>query len=239
MSIVNRIFRFGLAFCLVSWLVLPSIRAQAQDIAIATVDTGQLAGIPEKVLTEAYGRLGLSVSFTEFSLNKSLEVANAGDYDGETGRVAGVESKYPNLLMVPVSFYSLDAVALATRKDIQVDGWESLAGYRVGYIAGGQLVERETKGWERVTTVQGMSQGLKLLLKGKFDVFIDERRHASREIAFFGVDSVKILEPPIVEIPLYHYVHKKNAKLIPRLTKVLQDMEAEGVIDKIAAGKAE
>lgn len=234
MSAINRFVSFLLP-CFFSFLLLPS-GALAQDVTIASLDTNQLGGIPEQVLTMAYGELGLSVSFERFPLNRSLEVVNTGELDGETGRVKGLEEKYPNLRRVPVPIDSLDAVALATRAGIVVDGWESLSGYRVGYIVGGQLVEKMTRGWERITVVRDMPQGLRLLIEGGLDVLIDERRHAVREIAFFGLDSVVILEPAIVEIPLYHYVHKSHAHLIPQLTEVLKDMKAKGVIDKIAAG---
>lgn len=234
MNFIIGVFSIVLS-CLFSFILLPA-GAMANDVRIASLDTNQLGGVPEQILTMAYEKLGLSVSFERFPLNKSLEVANAGDMDGETGRVEGLEKKYPNLRRVPVQIDSLDAVALATKPGIEVDGWESLSGYRVGYIAGGQLVEQKTRGWERVSVVKDMSQGLRLLIEGDLDVFIDERRHAAREIAFFRLDSVKILEPAIVEIPLYHYVHKKNAHLIPRLTEVLKDMKATGVIEKIATG---
>ncbi len=92
-------------------------------------------------------------------------------------------------------------------------------------------MEHKMSGWERVRRVKDMSHGLVLLLAGELDVLVDERRHSQREIVFMGVDSVRILEPSIEKIPLYHYVHKKNADLIPKLTRVLEKMTDDGKIN--------
>ena len=54
----------------------------------------------------------------------------------------------------------------------------------------------------------------------------------------WGVDQnalqrIAILEPPIQRDPLFHYLHKKHATIVPKMTAVLQEMADEGRIQSI------
>ena len=45
---------------------------------------------------------------------------------------------------------------------------------------------------------------------------------------------MRVLEPPLAEVPLYHYLNKKHEALLPSLVAVLRKMEKEGTIRAIA-----
>lgn len=40
-------------------------------------------------------------------------------------------------------------------------------------------------------------------------------------------------EPPLVIIPLYHYLHVRNIKLAPRISEVLAKMQHSGEIQRV------
>ena len=42
-----------------------------------------------------------------------------------------------------------------------------------------------------------------------------------------------ILSPPLATFPVFHYLHKKHAALVPRLTAVLQQMQKDKTIDAL------
>jgi polar amino acid transport system substrate-binding protein len=48
-------------------------------------------------------------------------------------------------------------------------------------------------------------------------------------------DGIRTVEPPIESFPLYHYLHRKNQHLAPRLTAALKAMEKEGFIQRVRA----
>ncbi|WP_207678165.1 transporter substrate-binding domain-containing protein [Desulfonema magnum] len=48
-----------------------------------------------------------------------------------------------------------------------------------------------------------------------------------------GVRGITILNPPLEIHPVFHYLHKKNKALIPRLESVLKKMEKTGRIRKV------
>lgn len=48
-----------------------------------------------------------------------------------------------------------------------------------------------------------------------------------------NIQGISMLSPPLMQINLFHYLHKKNQSLIPRITVILEKMEKEGQIEKI------
>ncbi len=74
-----------------------------------------------------------------------------------------------------------------------------------------------------------------LLLYGRVEVAVTDKFKGLSilsDLKNSGEDIRKIvmLEPQIFPIKLYHYLHKKNENLIPKITTSLQEMEKEGVI---------
>ena len=48
-----------------------------------------------------------------------------------------------------------------------------------------------------------------------------------------ALQEITLLQPPIQRDNLYHYLHSKHAALVPKITAVLQEMEEEGLIQRI------
>ena len=40
-----------------------------------------------------------------------------------------------------------------------------------------------------------------------------------------------MLSPPLASFPVFHYLHKKHAALVPRLTEVLQQMQRDKTLE--------
>ena len=50
-----------------------------------------------------------------------------------------------------------------------------------------------------------------------------------------GISGIQSLQPPLVKLSLYHYLHKKHEKLVAQVTKVFREMEEAGKIQQILA----
>jgi polar amino acid transport system substrate-binding protein len=48
-----------------------------------------------------------------------------------------------------------------------------------------------------------------------------------------GMGNVRVLCEPMASNPMYHYLHKRHADLVPRIDAVLRDMVAEGRLKAI------
>jgi polar amino acid transport system substrate-binding protein len=47
------------------------------------------------------------------------------------------------------------------------------------------------------------------------------------------LEGVTVLEPPLSSFPVYHYLNKKHEALVPELTRVLKQMQADRTIERL------
>ncbi len=159
--------------------------------------------------------------------------ANAGTYDAEVARVIGLEEKFPNLIRIPVAIYQIEGVAITKNKDIPINGWESLSPYKIGVLRGVQFAEEGTKNLNRERS-NSLESLFRKLNAGRVDVVVEAKLNGVITIKRLMLhDSVRILQPPLVTIELFHYVHKKNEHLVPKLTQTLRKMRQNGLLDEL------
>ncbi len=65
---------------------------------------------------------------------------------------------------------------------------------------------------------------------GRNDVIVAARVTGLFELKQLQLQGIHMLEPALVKMKLYHYVHKKHRPIIPALTKVLKEKETTGRI---------
>lgn len=181
---------------------------------------------------EAYKRLNMSVEFVEFPGKRALEASNSGWVDAELSRIFEVGDKYPNLRRVPTPIFWFEATAFSKRRDIKVQGWESLKGLRVGIMRGMLFSEKRVQGFPRVTVVNGPKSLFRMLEYDRVDVVIFSDLNGRFVLKDLGLKDVKAISPGIETIFAYHYVHKKHEHLVPRLDAVFREMRDSGQFEK-------
>lgn len=210
--------------------------ANAQElISIAVNKYAPPTPAVKVILQQAYDNIGVPIEFKEYSHKRSLVHVNEGDADAEAFRIKGIEDKFPNLRMVDVPLRR-DPMHLYVKrgKEFVVDGFTSIPkDYIVGYQRGLLFAEYGLKEQgiirSEFTSVEQVAKHLKT---GRSDAVI---LGAISEELFSRFDRLNVikLEPPIHNTVLYHYVHKNNAYLIPRLTEALLQMQSNGQIEAI------
>lgn len=213
-------------------LLMMSVSISAQDsLVLGTMDS-PLARLGQEILQEAYQRIGIQVETTVLPAERALHTANSGEVDGEVLRIKGIQESYPNLRMVPVSVLTMEGVVFTKNVTFEVMGWESLKPYRIGILRGSKFAEQGTRGMT-VGAVNTYRQVLLKLDAGRDDVAVMARTNGLIEIGKLNMKDIRVLEPPLITVELYHYVHKKHEYLLPKITQVLQDMVEEGRIQEI------
>lgn len=182
--------------------------------------------IASLILREAYGRLGVQIQVIKMPGERSLISANTGFTDGELYRKAGLDAVYPNLLMVPVALLHYEIVAFSKTVDIPILGWESLRPYRFDFVKGIKIIEDKTAGM-RFETVTTMRQAFTKLELKRSELVLANRVSGLAAIQALKLSGVHVLAPPLASFPVFHYVHKQHADLVPRLSKVLEDLQQE------------
>lgn len=225
-------------FTSVCWvlLVFASTTGFGADTTLTFSSDGDGTGIGDQIclsiLKEAYQRLGIAIVHEPLPPFRSLEMVNAGEIDGELSRVAGIEQQFPNLVMAPVPIIMLDNVVFTKQAEFAVTGWESLRPYPMALLTGLKLIEKHTQGMMR-TFVSQPAQLFYMLNKDRVDIVVYSRLDGLELLRQLQLPDIRILEPPVSQVPLYHYLHKKHQPLVERLTQALQALETEGRLRSI------
>lgn len=189
---------------------------------------------------EAFKRLGLPLDFAVFPTVRLGVEADEGRIDGEAVRVHAYADAHPNLVRVEESVLNVDFLLYTANPVLHLGGLEDLpaSGLLGEYRRGVLLCERTLKKWlpaAQVSDVASTEQGLKKLLARRTDLFCElDNAMLTVQAApeFRGAAKIRKLVNLNSTLPLYPYLHKKNAALAPRLAAILQQMKSEGLIER-------
>ena len=192
------------------------------------------AGFFSKLSAEIFKRLDIEHEMIWLPPQRSLVYTNSGNYDGHIARTPAIEAKFPNLLRVPINIFDFEFMAYSKKPDLQVSGWQSLLPYSVGMINGWKIVEQNTVGAISVLKANDYEQLLSLLDKERVDVVVLDRVMGGWQMKQLGYD-IKIIEPAIASRPNFIYLHKRHLELVPKITRVIEEMRLDGTFDAIYA----
>jgi polar amino acid transport system substrate-binding protein len=117
-------------------IIIVSITHSEGTIVISTVE-GSVSAIAEKVMAEAYKRIGMKLEVKKLPGERALQASNNGEVDGELYRKRDIDQTYPNLIVIPVAVVNIDEMVFTKKsKKFAVKSWDSLLPYRVGYRKG-------------------------------------------------------------------------------------------------------
>lgn len=198
-------------------------------LVFSTFESRGMGRLFERILREAYGRLGYALRFVEVPAERALVMSNQGLVDGEAGRVPVIESQYPHLVRVPTPLYHNRVVAFTREGGVVLPDstWKALAPYRLGSVLGYKYVERKTAAMNRVV-VSDYAKLFNMLRNDRVDVAVVEYLDALPSLHPRDRWMFRFTEPPLASEPMYHYLNRRHADLVPRIDGVLRDMVSEG-----------
>jgi polar amino acid transport system substrate-binding protein len=177
-------------------------------------------------LRQALAMLGLEVEFVSLPPKRSLAEANEGVLDGELGRIGGLSEDYPNLVIVDVElFHGVGRAYVLKESPYRRFDVGMLKVVRVGSVRGTLWAER-LMGDLGLETVNNYETLFNMLLAGRIDVALcgdtnyEEAIGADRT----RLEAIRRLDPPVYVTPLYLYLNKKHADIVPALEKTLLEM---------------
>jgi polar amino acid transport system substrate-binding protein len=220
------------ACLLVVGLLAPGgVRAEA--LVLSQIEKDPQVALSLEVVREAYRRLGIVIATKPLPNERALVAADAGETGGDLIRIAGLESRYPNLIRVPEPVLFFDSIAFTTGLRFPVSGWDSLRPYHLCVLRGNKLAELGTEGMSRdiAPTIETMGR---MVVAGRCQVAVMGRL-VWLEIDRLGLKPLISLEPPVQSVPLYHYVHRRHADLVPKLAEALRQMRADGTSARLSA----
>lgn len=237
MGSVVRIKKTWVILCLFAALASgtawPTLAAETHKLVLSSRETPLVNRYAEGVLKEAYGRLGINIEIALYPDAQSVVEANAGRTDGEVVRLKAVLKNYPDLRIIPVPLFESDLSAFVHADgSFKIDGWGSLKDYRLATIDGFKFVKNKLADHSPMI-VENTTEAIDLVARQEVDIAVLNRFLGVLALAETQTKTVKVYNPPLESFPAYHLVHKRHEDLIPQLTRTLQNMKNEGVIDRM------
>ena len=101
-------------------------------------------------------------------------------------------------------------------------------------IIGWKIFESNLPAGVPATPVRDAGQMFALLARDRVDVALHERWQGLAQARDSGL-TVRVMEPPLVSVPMHMYLHKKHAALVPRVSQALVRLKQNGTYQRLAA----
>lgn len=231
--------RLLLTLAIAVLLAVPApLAAQEPELRVNTsikppLSTREQDGALDVLVKELFDRVGRAVRLVRLPAERAMRSVNEGTSDAELPRVAGLEKKYPNLVMVPERIIDYAFVGFTRDPDVAVQRWEDLVRYDVGAITGWKIYEKNVPAEADTLWVRNIDRLFSLLGRGRVEVALHERYAGGHVARTLGLQGVRELEPPLAVRPMYLYVHDSHRDLVPGLAAALRAMKADGTWERI------
>jgi polar amino acid transport system substrate-binding protein len=215
----------AILFC----LLMP---ARAEELQLSVISRSTTHADLWKAAEIAFQRAGVTAVIREVSPERSAVLANEGTTDGDVGRSSGLEKNFPNLIQVPEPVYQYAPTAFSYKRFDVSGGWDSLRSHTICIRRGLRQTDQRTKDLARQVLADEAAM-LRMLAAGGCDVAIMERNNALARAAMTAEPPLLRLLPPMEVMPLYIYLHKSHAALVPKVAAALKQMRADGTMHKL------
>ena len=185
--------------------------------------------IAAEVLTRAYKKAGIKINPVFKTLEDSLQSSSSGETDGELARLETITQQFPNLIKVPISIVSVEAVTFSKNASLIINKWDDLRTHKLTVVKGAKCIEVKTKDIKK-KSVSTFEEALELLQTDQTELVVAPKLSVINLIHTKKYHEIKAVSNSLQKIELYHFVHKKNKHLIPIITPILQSMQESGEI---------
>jgi len=235
---IRKFFTFAVFWM---YMIFPVQASEVPDTFVfATVNPPEtrIYKVSKAILSEALGRYGIKVALQFYPPKRAQTFACSGEVDGESHRIYSYLESSPSLVRVEEPVQEVLQSVFSVRTDIRVDGWKSLAPYKVIYIRGVKVSEDGLRGVvpdENLISVDTHETAFKMLARGRGDLTIASPDTGAAILKKLSLENsnIRVLSPPLVRLKLYTYLNEKHADIALRLAETLRSMKADGTFDRI------
>lgn len=200
--------------------------AQGQDLKLFLIPDTPAQVEAWQTIRAAAKRAGIAVSMQSLPGERGMIMTNKGEVDGAIGRTMLAAGDYPDLVAVPEPVYLYAPSAYAYKPFDVKGGWQALRGHTVCMRRGYTLTEKRTSGLQRQRLENDASM-LRMLRNGGCEIAVMDAQNKAMRAAMATDHDLLRLTPPLEEVPLYLFLHKRHAALVPRLVEALKQVKRE------------
>jgi hypothetical protein len=211
-------------YLIISLLLCFVVDASADNVMRFTTSSS-VDAFPEVIdmFSTVYAKLGYRIEVVRLPERRSMyEAGHRMEVDGELARVKEAEALLPEHIRIPVPVVNIAASAFVKELSIEVNGWQSLAPYKLGILRGIIAVETHLVGFNTIEA-SSPTQLLDLVDRGRIQIAIMPRPMGELVLKKQSYN-IRIVEPAIDTFSVYHYVNKRHSALVPQLTEILSEL---------------
>lgn len=219
------------------WLFLLSLFIASPALAGKTltfnIPTEEPEFINYVVLKAAYANLGITAKIHRLPAQRSLIESDAGNSDGEVGRIREVGDQYYNLIRVLYPIGKIEYVAFVADESLTFSNVSDLRPYKIGILNGFKFAERATATMPDVYRGASWDNLFDLLQSNRLDVVFAPKRALLTQ---WNRSVYKEIKPPSQVLAtdyLYHYLHERHSRLAPEISKQLEAITVSGEADRL------
>lgn len=211
-----------------------SLLAAGPSHAQELIRLARIADIPDQyvggeMLRAVYAKLNIKLEFEDVPGKRALALSSAGEVDGEIQRIGTLSSDYPTLIQVTPAINYIEPAVFTTKLRFDVAGWNSIREYSIGIVRGVGSSEAGTRGMARVTATTSLENMIRMLDADRFEVMVTDLFSGLVAVRKLNLQTrIVPLSPPLERIHIYHYLHERHRDLVPKVGKVIAQMEASG-----------
>lgn len=222
-----------ISLLMVCTLLTPGL-TKAEEIRIGSINHA----MPRLIVTQGimehiYQRLGLTMILVKFPPKRSLIEVNNGAVNGELARATVIEANNPNLIRIPYRVGTIKLMAIQRTQQPDIKHLAELKGMRIGVLRGFRTTESMTDALPRemYNDIPGLFKGV---IHGRIDVALFPKIGGEQYIRENQLeDTLVISKQPLIDIPIYHYLHNRAQKTAQALTAEMKKMQATGELQSL------
>lgn len=186
-------------------------------------------GLGKTIVRQLYANCGLNISYLDVPAARAVRMAEKSQSDGELARIPMAVKENAPLLPLQIPIETARLVPLFLNSEA-AKAHTGLVNKRVGFLNGYRMIATVLpEDATRVATTDTF-QLVNLLKRQRIDVALTlewdalAARHHNPEM---------VIGQPLLESPIYHWVHKSRQKDIPCLSEALKSMKTDGKLQQI------
>lgn len=180
-----------------------------------------------RVIETAYAAMGYQAMTERMPAERGMLEADHGIAAGEISRTPFIEKVSPNLIRVPVQMDVVSISTMTKAASLAAPTLEQAAHMHVGIQKGIKNVEALVEGWPSVERTMASFAMLKMLNVGNIDVIIGYTENLSYTLAQVGLSPDLFSFREVHRDPVYHYLHKRHAALVPAIAAELNKIKGK------------
>lgn len=222
-----------------AWVALGAVfwlgQACGQTLTIGRHEgSGILVEASVQVVREAFRLAGLNLVFRPLPLGRLIESADSGEVDGDLQRIGELPPEFTHLVKVPTPINRVGVAVYGVSPDLASKSRAEISRMRGVIQRSVFVLTKHTQGMT-VTAAQNTVAALEMVRNGHADVAILVREDSEVRLREAGSTDVVRWPQLWASEPLYLWLNRKHAALVPKLNDALQRLQRQGFIERAHA----